>query len=240
MDIDSKIEKTRDYDKFSLILGNRIINTNKVKNLMNSISEKNLMELNPIIVNNNFEISDGQHRFTALKNLGLPIVYVIGNNLGLADVQRLNAISSVWTSKDFLTSYCEIGNPNYLRLTSFLESNNLSIPEMFRLWKTGGNTMRDFKTGKLIFDTTSELEMLDIISKFKDFRKSWGKINSSFIDSFKRIIANPEYKHKIMLRKLSIVPETYLQLGAGLRHNLRIMEDVYNYSTTEENRVRFF
>ena len=38
----------------------------------------------PIIVNENYEIIDGQHRYSASKELGLPIRYIVGEGYGSA------------------------------------------------------------------------------------------------------------------------------------------------------------
>ena len=79
---------SEDYDMFSLIEANRVIRQSHVAKLMQSMKNKNL--LNPIIVNENHQIIDGQHRYTAWKNLGMPIKYIIGEGYGFSEVTTLN------------------------------------------------------------------------------------------------------------------------------------------------------
>ena len=69
------IYKTKDYDKFSFVDGNRSIKPNVVEKLYNSFKEVQLEV--PLVVDQYYRIYDGQHRFTALKRLKMPIYYQI-------------------------------------------------------------------------------------------------------------------------------------------------------------------
>jgi len=69
----AKIFYTTDYSKFNTLAGNRQVNIAHVKKLESSFDEEYL--ISPILVNEKFQIIDGQHRFEAAKNLKLPIYY---------------------------------------------------------------------------------------------------------------------------------------------------------------------
>jgi ParB-like chromosome segregation protein Spo0J len=81
-----EILKTSDYTLFRTIEGNRNINLLHLNRLRQSMLEKYLFTI--IIVNENMEIIDGQHRFTVCRELGLPVYYVICQDYGLAEVHR--------------------------------------------------------------------------------------------------------------------------------------------------------
>ena len=66
----TEIRETNNYDIFKNMLGNRELKDKNYKKLMRSINEKQLII--PILVNEKFEIIDGQHRFSACKSLGKP------------------------------------------------------------------------------------------------------------------------------------------------------------------------
>ena len=76
----SVIYETYDYDKFSLLKSNRPVNKAHVIRLVESMDEEYL--LSPITTNEKFQIIDGQHRFTAAKEKGLPIRYIIAQGYG--------------------------------------------------------------------------------------------------------------------------------------------------------------
>ena len=77
----NQIHQTTDYSMFQTLEGNRNLNKLHLKRLKNSFQKKYL--LSPIIVNEKFEIIDGQHRFEAGKQLGLPINFLIAPNYGI-------------------------------------------------------------------------------------------------------------------------------------------------------------
>ena len=70
-----QIKVTTNYDLFSFMPGNRDIA--KKNMLVKSIEKIDLTEYKPIIVNENYVIIDGQHRFMACKELEKPIYYII-------------------------------------------------------------------------------------------------------------------------------------------------------------------
>jgi len=111
--------KTTDYHLFSFISGNRKVNMAHARRLEKSFSKKQL--LSPIIVNEHYQIIDGQHRFTVCKKLGLPIFYFIVEGYGLDEVQILNTNSSNWKKTDYLNAYCDLKYTEYLKFRRFMQ-----------------------------------------------------------------------------------------------------------------------
>tara|TARA_Y100001938_G_C8035688_1_gene403191 strand:- start:38 stop:745 length:708 start_codon:yes stop_codon:yes gene_type:complete len=71
------IHETDDYYKFSLINFNRPLCKKNLENLIKLNKTKNRFHLFPIVVDEYYNIIDGQHRFEACKKLEQPIHYVI-------------------------------------------------------------------------------------------------------------------------------------------------------------------
>ena len=238
-----KIEKTKDYKKFKFMKGNRGILDRKVNSLMESIQNNNLMDVNPIIVNDKFYIIDGQHRFNALKNLGLEITYIQKDNLTLKEIQLLNSQTSNWAMNDFINSYCEIRNKNYIRFKEFSEKYNLTLREMLALFgRTDGDSMlRPIKNGSLIFDEEKIKTMVDIAEKYYEIRKFFNWHHSFLVRAFVKIVKSPKYDHKRMIEKMNSVPNSYFIKGGDRKTMIRVFEDIYNYHMREsKNTVRFF
>ena len=63
---DLQIHSTYDLSIFKILDGNRNINLGHVERLVKSIEENGFLKM-PIIVNDNFDVIDGQHRLMAAK-----------------------------------------------------------------------------------------------------------------------------------------------------------------------------
>src|SRR6266702_2300004 len=109
-----KIENSNIYGLFKLMGGNRIINYNHVKELKRSMeAHPELLPFNPIEVNENMFIIDGQHRWAACKELGLPVYYMINKGGSLEETRVENVTQRRWSLMDFAHSYAEGGNKDY-------------------------------------------------------------------------------------------------------------------------------
>ena len=85
---------TKDYDKFSMLQENRLLKLGHVANIEESMKKKFLF--NPIIVNEKLQIIDGQHRFTAVKNLNKPLFFVVADGYGINEVIVFNTHQKDW------------------------------------------------------------------------------------------------------------------------------------------------
>src|ERR1051326_7260164 len=117
-----RIFSTRDYAKFKSIAGNRTMNPVHLKRLTISMQQRAL--ISPIIVNEKFEIIDGQHRFKVRQELGLPIQYIIAEGYGLNEVQILNTNTKNWGPNDYLEGYIELGLEDYIMFKKFKDQFN--------------------------------------------------------------------------------------------------------------------
>ena len=111
--------KTLDYGKFKFLTQNRDIHQSKVDNIAESIKEIGFLESRAILIDRNWFVIDGQHRFTSAKSLGLTIYFII-TNYGLKETQIFNTNSKNWKKEDYLDGYCKAGNSNYLTFRSFM------------------------------------------------------------------------------------------------------------------------
>lgn len=114
-----KIYKTEEYDKFTLLRGNRDITATRKSKIKESINEVGYI-CNPIIVNQKMEIIDGQGRFSVLKEMKLPIYYIVIPDIGLNECIAMNMSNTRWGYMDFIKSYANKGNPNFMNLQALM------------------------------------------------------------------------------------------------------------------------
>jgi|TARA_R110002124_G_scaffold47191_4_gene140781 hypothetical protein len=118
----NSVYQTKELDIFNIIKGNRPPNPQHVRRLADSIQKNGMMQ-NPIIINESFDVIDGQHRLLAAKIAGSVIYYIILPGYGLKEVQELNINQKNWTKRDFMESYANMGIESYSKLKSFMITN---------------------------------------------------------------------------------------------------------------------
>lgn len=118
-DICYQVYFTTDYDKFIRLLGNRELKRAKISKLKKNILKYGWLR-NPILVNEKFEIIDGQHRYEALKELGYPIEYIVDEGTSLIECQALNLAQANWNQTDYIRSYAENNIEDYIYLNDLI------------------------------------------------------------------------------------------------------------------------
>ena len=126
-----KIENTMDYDRFRMVLGNRHVSKRKVDKIVNDVKNGlDLFPYCPVIVTESgghFNIVDGQHRFTASKQLDLPIYYVVAGDIQLRDIARMNTNTDKWKYRDFTECYIKLGIKDYQILKEFCHDHKVHL-----------------------------------------------------------------------------------------------------------------
>lgn len=102
--VHSSIYKTKEYNQFLIDSEyNRDVNTNHVKKLKDSIKTfGDYGDCFPIVVDENMRIVDGQHRFTARKELGLTIYYIQSTELDSTKLGGINDSVNKWKPDVYL------------------------------------------------------------------------------------------------------------------------------------------
>ena len=113
----NKILKTTGYSLFTFIKGNRPINYTHVGNLVASIKEKDLAM--PIIVDQNMNVVDGQHRLKAYEILSKPVTYIIKKDFNLTDIRQVNSVQKHRTPLTYINSSAQICKDEYVYLDCF-------------------------------------------------------------------------------------------------------------------------
>ena len=99
---------TNDYSIFKPAK-NRNVDARKVAKKKESIAQINLQQ--PIIVNRRMQIVDGQHRFQALKELGMPINYIVSYNWRTdEDTATMNNTQDSWNTINWAEFRISQGN----------------------------------------------------------------------------------------------------------------------------------
>lgn len=235
-------QSTTNYDMFSFLDANREVIATHVARLRESIEESgNFTEVVPILVNERYQIIDGQHRFTALKELGLPVHYSVVEGTNAHTARTMNMFQRNWVPQDYLDSYAKEGKRAYVKLQQLHEE----YPEIYIyslvIYAGGvqtGGFQATFRKGEMPdFDMAEAKERLDKLVELIELNPVFSRKVMS--QAFMNMVKNPNYDHARMVAKVRQLNPEILPYQ-GITNNLRQLEEVYNHMRTEANRTRFF
>lgn len=238
----NQIERSTDYDKFEFIASNRVTDRGHIESLRSSFEEiGNLTQSQPILVNEFYQIIDGQHRFTVAKEMGLPIFYVKHPGLRIHDARKMNMLQRNWNFDDWAHSYAETGDENYKK---FLELRadygfNHSITLMYALGDQGKGGFQDFRDGNFVL--TDEVAARERLDKYTEVLQSFkGGKDKNFAYAFLKVIKTPDYDQARMVRKIRDYGDYVIRHYGSVPEFLRALEEVYNYRMGENNRLALY
>src|SRR5260221_10017100 len=130
------IQKTTDYKMFNRLVGNRTKHEILIQQLMESFSEKpQLRVARPVLLNEKYEMIDGQHRLEASTRLKIPVYYMVVPGLTVDDARLLNALQRTWNIMDYAKSFAETGHPKYRYFMNLIKEYELT-PGIMLKYKT--------------------------------------------------------------------------------------------------------
>ena len=107
-----EIYETTDYSIFKHFSVNREIEPQNLKQIISNINKNGFKE-NPLIVNENMYVIDGQHRLEACRTLGLPVQYIVVNGLTEDDCLIYNIAGKKWDNKAYVHYFANKGIEAY-------------------------------------------------------------------------------------------------------------------------------
>jgi len=235
-----------DYDIFKFFSENREITEARARKIRKSIEKKYIT--NPIIVNEKMEIIDGQGRYTVLKELGMPIQYIIYPGGNADDCRMMNVAMTNWSAKDFIKSYATAGDENYIRLESEIEEMDYTVENILKACgKSVHSNLRCgvrkniVTSGDLKFsekDKEMSMRVLKMVEElWKDALCSTKRMSNEFIGSAIIVIRTIGYDHKRMMDNLSKERHSFIEQHR-IMDQLREFSRIYNYKRTT-NKVNF-
>jgi len=234
----NQVIKTNDYSMFKIIDGNRSINKLHLRRLKKSIEEKYITV--PIIVNQKFQIIDGQHRFTAAKELGMPINYIKVNGLDLSDVHRLNTNSKNWTADSYMEGYCKLGIEEYMMYRDFKNRYGFGHNETNALLtnrtSASGHHIEAFNQGTFaVVDYGLAIRNADKITQVAQHYDGYKR--RGFIYAMLQAFTNPKYNHSEFLKKLSFQKDKLYDCSKAEQY-LELIQKIYNFKRSDDSKIR--
>lgn len=235
--ISYQVHTTTDYFLFKSIDGNRNKNLLHINRLKASMQNNYLFTV--IIVNDKYEIIDGQHRFEVIKDLKLPLNYIICDGYGLNEVHILNQNSKTWNADDYLTGYCNLGYRDYILYAEFKNKYNLGHNETLSLLtgSTGKYSIDIFYSGNFKIKSLKEAE--NIIEKILMIEPYYDGIRRrAFIYTMMQLFKNKNFEFTEFIQKLKLQPTALLDCTNTENYKL-LIEEIYNYRRKVKVNLRY-
>lgn len=237
MSATNNILVTDDYATFKRLAGNRKVDHSHVKKLKESIKTFDLRI--PIIVNDKYEVIDGQHRLQARTELKLPVYYIISEGLGIHETQKANLNNKNWTHVDFMNCYVSLNYYHYKRYKEFKEKYGFDHNTTVSLLTGAKVGVRndDFNKGEfMITDLDAATEMAEKIHQVAPFYKGFRR--RGFVFAMITCFKNPSYVHDEFIQKIEYQSSKMVDCTT-VELYLRLIEEIYNYKRKQEDKIRF-
>ena len=204
-----KIYSTKDYSRFSFLDNNRIVKSSHVNMLKKSIKNIDLTKYNPIKVDANLRIIDGQHRFHACMELGLPIYYVVLNGVDAEQAMIIdNQNNKKWEMMDWLRYRANKNGGCYKQLLDFIQQTCTTISNAMVIFPAKAINAATLKAGTTDFGVNEKA--FDIVHFLQSQEVKTLSFRNTRAFNLAIRIAFDEYSKRQMdklKRKILLVPE---------------------------------
>lgn len=230
-----QIQKTSDHDLFTSFTSNSEIDPKHVAQLVKSISSRNLLHINPILVDSKMRIIDGQHRLEAARILKVPIYYIVSDEVDRLDISALNPNQKNWNALDFINFYTIEGKVEFLKLSKFLNAYpNLTISAALTIISsTLTRNTKELKQGSLDIDNLNFAHQ--IAQALAVLNKKYQHLfiyDSRFPVALARAFQDENFKLDSFIKKIDLNPRAFVRCTT-VKETGKMIEEIYNYRASK-------
>jgi len=226
-----QIKSTKNYNLFTKIIGNRLLDINNVKRIKESVELIGLQT--PMMVNYKHGVIDGQHRLQVAKELEIPISYYVVSNFKEENIHDLQ-ISKKWTAFDFALRNAAKGNKECIDALEvcndwYIESKKkFSKTNILTLLSVGqkNNITKTLQNNKFTADISTACRIYNCIKILSNNKNP--KFNS-YSANISRILKSLDYNFKGLDYKIieKINKKHYLEHYTNASDQTRYLTDLY-------------
>ncbi|HLN56113.1 MAG TPA: ParB N-terminal domain-containing protein [Bacteroidales bacterium] len=232
------MECTTDYSIFKDFSSNRELDQKHVNKLMVAINERNLLHVNPIIVDDQMRVVDGQHRLAAAKELGVPIYYIT-DHINRQDISILNSNQKNWTGMDYINFFTVEKNEAFIKLSSLINHYpDMAVSALLVLSSLGGRrNINDLKKG--VLDVSNIEHCREVCEICMDLNRRYQKdfvFDSRFPLALSVALKAENFKLEILIEKISASPREWVPCHTKVQY-LEMIEEIYNRNLSK-NKIR--
>jgi hypothetical protein len=232
------MKSTKDYSIFKEFSSNREIDPKYVNKLKSAIEKKNLLHVNPIIIDDQMRVIDGQHRLAAAAALKVEIFYVEGC-VDRRDISILNSNQKNWKAIDYINFYCIEKNESFVKLSRLMNKYpEMSLSAMLTLSNgEGRRSLIELKEGHIdvqnIYQCTQVCDFCKYLHQQYEYHFVF---DSKFPLAINKCLNTDNFNLEILEEKIAASPRSLVQCHTTKQY-LQMIEEIYNRSMSK-NRIR--
>lgn len=202
--------ESEEYDKLKKLTGNREINNKNVLQKMELIEKNGFKTTDPIVLDGEGKIIDGQHRREAAIELKTPFKFTVDTEStnSLETTIEMNNSSKAWTIDDYVNAYALNGNDNYRKLLALKNELDLNMTKTLVLYcgyMIGNETQASIKNGNFEFNEIkatraklylNEIKQLQDVILNTNYKRMVG--SQSFMSAYVKVRRNENFKFDIL------------------------------------------
>jgi hypothetical protein len=232
-----QIQTSPKHSDFYFKVGNRLIDTSfkKYKDLKESMKNNGWIISFPATIeihNGRKYIVDGQNRYTASKELGIPVVYVVVPS-GLKIAQIASSFRA-WSGNDYSYSCAAEGNLSFQKLESFRLKHNISANRAVQLltakskimYDSGGSAADIIKNKNLEYTQDAEDYADSVLMVCNSLPKAIKK-NRGANAAIARILLIDDISPSLMIKKIESNQHKATH-RATVNEYVQMFENIYN------------
>lgn len=231
------VYETTDYEDFNFLEENRDVSTNHVNRLIESIKQGYTFP--PLIVDEDMNVVDGQHRLKAHEKTGKPVEFIIQVDMKENTLQKANSDVIKWTTPQHVEYHIKQGNENYEKLKEFKEYTGMPWAQATRILGKSKD-LRVHSVAKILeyglFEVKHEDDAYafadDVIMRFR-MEKPTGKIISAIKNIYD---AGADTKRLVTAIN---VTEDELMLLNTIPKIIETIVKVYNKDLKKSEQIKF-
>lgn len=228
------MQSTKDYSIFREFSSNREVDKKHVNKLVQSIEKKNLLKVNPIVVDNSMRVIDGQHRLAAAQILNVEIFYVM-DDINRKDISLLNSNQKNWAAMDYINFYTIEKSPAFVKLSDLINHYpEMAISALLVLSSSEGRrSLIQLKDGFLdVEDIDHAKEVCELCRLLnKTFQKDF-VFDSRFPLALSKALYAENFNLERLIAQIGNSPREFVPCHTKEQY-LDMIEEIYNRSLSK-------
>jgi hypothetical protein len=223
------MKSTKDYSIFKEFNSNRELDPKHVNRLVRAITKKNLLCMNPIIVDKQMRVIDGQHRLAAAQLLNVEIFY-IESDAAREDISVLNSNQKNWNAMDYINYFTIEKVSSFLSLSALINHYpDMAVSALLSLSNSEGKrSLEQLKSGYL--DMLAIDHAKEVCDLCKDLNHRFQKcfvFDSRFPLALGRALKEDNFNIDRLIEQIEASPRAFVPCHTKEQY-LEMIQEIFN------------